>query len=130
MHGDGWFSTSTTADYSCNEANKVSCSFDGRYYDEIITRLHLQAIQEYEYEYDMPQQQQREKLQQEKKLHSQKRKNKILLVDDEPDLCMSYQMVLEDAGYECISYTDSVKALQEFRSVYYGLIILDIKCLY
>jgi DNA-binding response OmpR family regulator len=35
-------------------------------------------------------------------------------------------MVLEDAGYECISYTDPVKALQEFRPNYYDLIILDI----
>jgi CheY-like chemotaxis protein len=52
---------------------------------------------------------------------------RILVVDDEPDLCMVYQIVLQDAGYECISYTDSVKALQEFRSNYYDLILLDIK---
>ncbi|HYZ50698.1 MAG TPA: response regulator, partial [Nitrososphaeraceae archaeon] len=31
------------------------------------------------------------------------------------------------AGFECVSYTDSVKALQEFRSAYYDLILLDIK---
>jgi two-component system catabolic regulation response regulator CreB/two-component system response regulator ChvI len=36
-------------------------------------------------------------------------------------------MVLEDAGFECISYTDSVKALQEFKPNYYDLILLDIK---
>ena len=52
---------------------------------------------------------------------------KILLVDDEPDICLVYQMVLEDAGYECITYTDSVKALQDFRPNYYDLILLDIK---
>jgi DNA-binding response OmpR family regulator len=52
---------------------------------------------------------------------------RILLVDDEPDLCMVYQIVLEDAGFECIPYTDSVKALQEFRPYYYDLILLDIK---
>jgi DNA-binding response OmpR family regulator len=40
---------------------------------------------------------------------------------------MVYQIVLEDAGFECISYTDSVKALQEFRPNYYDLILLDIK---
>jgi CheY-like chemotaxis protein len=40
---------------------------------------------------------------------------------------MVYQIVLEDAGYECISYTDSVKALQEFKPNYYDLILLDIK---
>jgi CheY-like chemotaxis protein len=52
---------------------------------------------------------------------------RILLVDDEPDTCMSYQMVLQDAGYECNSYTDSVKALKEFRPNYYDLCLLDIK---
>jgi DNA-binding response OmpR family regulator len=40
---------------------------------------------------------------------------------------MVYQIVLEDAGFECIPYTDSVKALQEFRPYYYDLILLDIK---
>jgi len=52
---------------------------------------------------------------------------RILLVDDEPDTCMSYQMVLQDAGYECNSYTDSVKALKEFRPNYYDICLLDIK---
>ena len=36
-------------------------------------------------------------------------------------------MVLEDAGYKCTSYTDSVKAMQEFIPNYYDLILLDIK---
>ena len=36
-------------------------------------------------------------------------------------------MVLEDAGYECITYTDPVKSLQDFRPNYYDLILLDIK---
>jgi DNA-binding response OmpR family regulator len=40
---------------------------------------------------------------------------------------MTFQMILQDAGYECIPYTDSVKALQEFRPNYYDLILLDIK---
>ena len=56
------------------------------------------------------------------------RRNKnILLVDNEPDICEIYQLVLEDAGYDCNSYTDSVKALKEFRANYYDLILLDIK---
>ena len=55
------------------------------------------------------------------------RRKRTLLVDDEPDICMVYQMVLEDAGYECTSYTDPVKALKEFRPNYYDLILLDIK---
>jgi DNA-binding response OmpR family regulator len=56
-----------------------------------------------------------------------KKKKRVLVVDDDPDICMVYQMVLEDAGFECISYIDPVKALQEFRIDYYDLILLDIK---
>jgi two-component system response regulator ChvI len=55
------------------------------------------------------------------------RKKRILLVDDELDTCFSYQTVLEDAGFKCISYTDSIKALQEFRPNYYDLILLDVR---
>ena len=40
---------------------------------------------------------------------------------------MLYRMVLEEAGYKCTSYTDSVKAMQEFIPNYYDLILLDIK---
>jgi Tfp pilus assembly protein PilO len=86
----------------------------------VITRLRLQAIEKYQY--GMLQQQLREKLQQEEgeeeELYEQTRKKRILLVDDEPDHCMVYQIVLEHAGYECIPpYTDSIKVLQEFKIV-------------
>ena len=59
--------------------------------------------------------------------YEQRSRRRVLLVDDEPDVCMVYQIVLEDAGYECIPYTDSIKALKEFRGDYYDLILLDIK---
>jgi CheY-like chemotaxis protein len=36
-------------------------------------------------------------------------------------------IVLEDAGYQCSSYTDPVQALQEFKPYFYDLILLDIK---
>ncbi len=62
-----------------------------------------------------------------KKKKKNKKKKKILLVDDAPDTCIVYQMALEDAGYECISYTDPVKVLREFRPHLYDLILLDIK---
>jgi CheY-like chemotaxis protein len=126
MEKDNDPSTIITADYPSSESNTIFCSFDVRYYDEIITRLHLQAIEKYQY--GTPQHQQ--KLQQEEgeeELHEQIRNKRILLVDDEPDHCMVYQIVLGDTGYECISYTDSVKALQEFRPNYYDLVILDIR---
>jgi CheY-like chemotaxis protein len=52
---------------------------------------------------------------------------RILLVDDEADHCLIYQIILQDAGYECKSYTDSVQALKQFKPNYYDLVILDIK---
>jgi CheY-like chemotaxis protein len=119
------FSFNTSADYYFNESEKISGSFDAKYYDEIITKLHLQARAEYESTIHSPEQ---EKLQEEK-MHNQKSKarKRILVVDDEHDTCLCYQIVLEDAGFECHSYTDSIKALQEFRPLYYNLVILDIK---
>jgi PleD family two-component response regulator len=54
-------------------------------------------------------------------------RRRILLVDDEPDICMVYQIVLEEHGFECMSYIDSVKGLQEFKPHFYDLILLDIK---
>jgi CheY-like chemotaxis protein len=101
-------------------SNVISCSSSSNY-DELITKLQLQAITEYEHRiqnWDL-------KIQEEV-LCNQKRR-RILIVDDEPDTCMSFQTVLEDAGFECKSYTDPVKALQEFRPNYYDLILLDVK---
>jgi len=58
-------------------------------------------------------------------LNSQK--NKILIVDDELDVCTVYQIALQEANFECISYTNEAKALQEFKPYFYDLILLDIK---
>jgi CheY-like chemotaxis protein len=110
-----------------SESAKIFVSHDTKYYDEII-KPHIQTREEYERtsQYWLDQKLQQEELQ--KELHNQtRRKKRILLVDDEPDVCMVYQIVLEDAGFKCISYTDPVKALQEFRPKYYDLILLDIK---
>jgi CheY-like chemotaxis protein len=113
-----------------DECNAISSSSS---YDELITKLHLQAMTQYDYDMLKLQQQQQQQRyhqrpQEEHEIHSQRRKKRIiLLVDDEPDHCLVYQIVLEDAGYECKSYTDSVQALQEFRPDYYDLVILDIK---
>ena len=65
--------------------------------------------------------------QKEEELEAYRSRNRILVVDDESDSCLAYQVVLQDSGYQCNSYTDSVKALQEFTTSYYDLVILDIK---
>jgi CheY-like chemotaxis protein len=108
-----------------NESKMILGSFDPKYCDEIIPKLNLQAREECERASRY--QQKQKKIKDEQGLHSQKKRRRILLVDDEPDICMVYQIVLQGAGYECKSYTDSVKTLQEFRVDYYDLILLDIK---
>jgi len=60
-------------------------------------------------------------------MHNQKRRGRILVVDDESDSCLVYHIVLQDASYECKSYSDSVRAMQEFIPNYYDLVLLDIK---
>jgi CheY-like chemotaxis protein len=99
--------------YDKSKRLSISGSHDPKYYDQIITKVNMQARE-----------QQHERLLRDQTTISGKR---VLVVDDEPDICMVYQIALEDAGYECISYTDPIKALQEFRSNYYNLILLDIK---
>ena len=56
-------------------------SYDPRYYDQIITKVNLQQRE---------QQHERDQIAIGRK--------RVLLVDDEPDICMVYHIVLEDAA--------------------------------
>ena len=91
-------------------------SHNSKYYDQLVTKIKLQAKDRYE-----------RSLLQNQTASSWNKTKRILLVDDEPDICMIYQLALEDAGYQCSTYTDPVQALQEFKPAYYDLILLDIK---
>jgi CheY-like chemotaxis protein len=91
-------------------------SHDPKYYDQIITKLNLQTREK----------QHERSILQDQTTRGRSKKKRVLLVEDEPDICRIYQIVLEDAGYQCISYTDPIKALQQFRPDYYDLILLDI----
>ena len=115
--------TNTLAGYY-SESAKMFVSCDTKYYDEIITKQCPQVREPYKSTMQYPENQ---KIHNEQVLHSEENRKRIILVDDEPDICMVYQIVLEDAGFQCISYTDSVKALKEFKPNYYDLILLDIK---
>jgi DNA-binding response OmpR family regulator len=95
------------------------CNYDAhnsKYYDQFVTKINIQAKDRYE-----------RSLLQNQTASSWDKTKRILLVDDEPDICLIYQMVLEDAGYQCSPYTDPVQALQEFKPCFYDLILLDIK---
>jgi CheY-like chemotaxis protein len=53
--------------------------------------------------------------------------NKVLLVDDEPDIMMAFKLTLESAGFIVDTYQDPLLALSRFKPSYYNLVILDIK---
>ena len=54
-------------------------------------------------------------------------KKRICFVDDEPDIILLCKIVLEEAGYEIDTFTDSILALSKFKPDFYDLIVLDIK---
>jgi CheY-like chemotaxis protein len=53
--------------------------------------------------------------------------NKILLVDDEPDIAMTFKLTLENAGFIVDKYEDPLKALSKYKPSFYDLVILDVK---
>jgi two-component system, OmpR family, response regulator ChvI len=52
---------------------------------------------------------------------------KILIVDDEPDITSTFDMILEMNGFEVDSYNDPLLALSNFKPHTYGLALLDIR---
>ena len=53
--------------------------------------------------------------------------NKILLVDDEPDVTITFKAILQDVGFIVDAFEDPLIALSKFKPHYYDLVILDIK---
>ena len=52
---------------------------------------------------------------------------KILIVDDEPDITLAFNMLLRREGFEVDTFNDPVLALSEFSPNYYDIAFLDIK---
>src|SRR5690242_4318315 len=53
--------------------------------------------------------------------------NKILIVDDEPDINLTLKVALEDRGFKVDTFNDPMRALENFKTRSYDLLILDIK---
>jgi two-component system, OmpR family, response regulator ChvI len=53
--------------------------------------------------------------------------NRILIVDDEPDITLSFKMILEGNGFKVDTYNDPVDAKGNFKAGSYDLVILDIR---
>ena len=55
-------------------------------------------------------------------------KKRILIVDDEPDITLTFKVVLESTGlYEVYTFNEPLKALANFKAHLYDLVISDIK---
>jgi DNA-binding response OmpR family regulator len=54
-------------------------------------------------------------------------RNKILLVDNEADVTITFKAILQDAGFIVNTYEDSLIALSNFIPCFYDLVILDIE---
>jgi two-component system, OmpR family, response regulator ChvI len=52
---------------------------------------------------------------------------RILLVDDEPDVTVTFKMGLESKGYKVDAFNDPGEALASFKMGVYNLLLLDIK---
>lgn len=50
---------------------------------------------------------------------------RLLLVDDDEDNLDLFSIILEYAGFTVKKYSESVKALKEFNSNFYDMVILD-----
>jgi DNA-binding response OmpR family regulator len=52
---------------------------------------------------------------------------RILIVDDEPDVCEILKKVFEQSGFNADSYDDPILVLKNFKAGSYDLLLLDIK---
>lgn len=64
------------------------------------------------------------------KIGDKKADHNVLIVDDEPDVLLTYRSFLEEAGYNVEAFSDpqeSLKKFAEHTTSYYDLVILDIR---
>jgi two-component system, OmpR family, response regulator ChvI len=63
-------------------------------------------------------------------LDQREQKLKVMLIDDEPDMIITYKSFLHSEGYSVDAFSNSQEALRHFTEVnpsYYDLIIMDIR---
>ena len=55
------------------------------------------------------------------------KKKRILLVDDEHDITLTFRIVLEDNGFAVDTFNDPEEALSNFKAGLYDLLLIDVK---
>ena len=54
------------------------------------------------------------------------KESRILIIDDEPDICDQLSGLLTDIGYVCDKATTSEKGIEIFKKNNFSLVLLDI----
>jgi len=52
---------------------------------------------------------------------------KVLIIDDEMNICLTLKNILEDEGYECDFALDSKKGMNKFESMIPDIVLLDVR---
>ena len=60
-------------------------------------------------------------------MKNKKKVNKILLVDNEPDIALAFKIGLEDNGFEVDAFDNPQVASSNFKAGLYDLLLLDIR---
>jgi two-component system, OmpR family, response regulator ChvI len=61
-------------------------------------------------------------------MNEARKKERILIVDDDPEIIKTLSLVLEDSGlYEVYSHNDPLIALKSFKPNFYDLLLLDFR---
>ena len=55
-------------------------------------------------------------------------KNRILLVDDEPDIALAFKIGLEDNGFRVDAFNDPLKASSNFKDEFMICYSLTLRC--
>jgi DNA-binding response OmpR family regulator len=51
---------------------------------------------------------------------------KILLVDDDPDICLAMKVVLDDAGFDLRVAKNGSECLEELEKGFHGVVLMDV----
>jgi DNA-binding response OmpR family regulator len=58
---------------------------------------------------------------------SERKRKRILIVDDDPEVTKPLSLLLEDCGYEIDAFNDPTIALSYFKQDVYDLLLLDVR---
>jgi DNA-binding response OmpR family regulator len=60
-------------------------------------------------------------------VNTPKSKNRILVIDDESDITLTFEQILKGEGFEVDSYNDPYQSLSNFSAGIYDIALIDVK---